>query len=586
MLLLLISFIAGVLTVLAPCILPLLPVIIGGSLGAENKAIQKRKVFTIVISLGLSVILFTLLLKVSTLFIEIPENVWKWISGGIIFLIGLFMIFPSLYEAPWLARLSTKSNLLLGKGAQKKNFTGDVIMGAALGPVFSTCSPTYFIVLATVLPVKPLLGFIYILAYTIGLCLSLMLIAFVGQRLMNKLNIAANPRGWFKRGIGILFLVVGLAIISGADKRLQTKILDSGFFDVTKVEQKLLESTEDKNEVGSSSLEENDGNIEKDNEEIKSGNKNSSLSISQKEKKYKVAPELSSPDGFVNTNGEPITLAELKGKVVLLDIWTYSCINCQRTLPYLNEWYEKYKDDGLVIIGLHTPEFAFEKLQKNVEDAVDRFDIKYPVVLDNDYSTWNAYGNSYWPRKYLIDVDGFIIYDHIGEGAYDETERKIQEALLEINKDKLYDTTSNPSGVVSVESGKLGSPEVYFGAKRNSLLANGNKGVYGIQDFTEPLSPVLNNLYLDGKWNISGEYAENKSEGKIIFRYVAKNVYFVAGSVGAVKVDVYQDGKFIKTITVEDETLYNLISEDSYNDHVLELRVQKPGLQVFTFTFG
>jgi len=241
MILFLLSFIAGVLTVLAPCILPLLPVIVGGSLTGEGKDAQKKKVVTIVISLGLSVVAFTLLLKATTLFIDIPEHFWKWLSGGIVLILGFITIFPSLWEGKWLAKLSAKSNILLGKGNKKKSFWGDVIMGAALGPVFSTCSPTYFVVLATVLPAQPIIGLVYLLAYAAGLCLALFVIALIGQRIMTKLNIAADPRGWLKRSLGVLFLLVGLAIITGYDKKLETAILNADVFDVTKVELRLLD---------------------------------------------------------------------------------------------------------------------------------------------------------------------------------------------------------------------------------------------------------------------------------------------------------------------------------------------------------
>jgi thiol-disulfide isomerase/thioredoxin len=152
----------------------------------------------------------------------------------------------------------------------------------------------------------------------------------------------------------------------------------------------------------------------------------------KKSKIYKAAKEITSPDGFINTESQSITIGEFVGKkVVLIDFWTYSCINCQRTLPYLNKWYEKYKNEGLEIIGIHTPEFEFEKKYDNVKKATEKFGIKFPVVLDNDFSTWRAYQNNYWPRKYLIDIDGYIIYDHIGEGAYEETEQKIKAALSE-----------------------------------------------------------------------------------------------------------------------------------------------------------
>ncbi len=420
MALLLISFIAGVLTVLAPCILPLLPIIIGGSLSSQNGGgFNKKKAFTIIVSLGVSVIAFTLLLKASTFFVDIPEYVWKWISGGIIIFFGLITLFPSLWESQLIARMSAQSNILLGKGNQKKSFWGDVIVGAALGPVFSTCSPTYFIVLATVLPVSFALGVTYLLAYTFGLCLALLIVSIVSQKIIDRLGLVADPKGWFKRTLGILFLVVGVAIIGGLDKKMQTFLLDAGFFDVTTIEQKLLEKniTQDKT-------------IEIENEYVPE-NTSSYLTKGEKSLVYKKVPELSSIDGYINTEGRPITFASLRGKVALLDIWTYSCINCQRTIPYVNQWYEKYKGEGFEVVGLHTPEFAFERVQANVEEAVRRFGITYPVVLDNDYSTWKELGNQYWPRKYLIDIDGYIIYDHIGEGAYEETEKAIQNALSE-----------------------------------------------------------------------------------------------------------------------------------------------------------
>ena len=240
MALLLISFVGGVLTILAPCILPLLPVIVGGSLSGSG-GIDKKKAFTVVLSLGISVIIFTLLLKASTIFIVIPASFWKWISGGILILLGLITVFPALWQSRSLARLSTKANILLGKGDQKHSFWGDVIVGGALGPVFSTCSPTYFVVIATVLPATPLLGMFYLLSYTIGLCVALLFVVFVGQRIMDKLGVLADPSGWFKKILGIVFILIGLVIIGGLDKKLQTSVLDLGFFDVTRIEQQLLQ---------------------------------------------------------------------------------------------------------------------------------------------------------------------------------------------------------------------------------------------------------------------------------------------------------------------------------------------------------
>jgi cytochrome c biogenesis protein CcdA/thiol-disulfide isomerase/thioredoxin len=617
MVLLGISFIAGVLTVLAPCILPLLPVIIGGSLAEGGiGGLNKKKAFTIILSLGASVILFTLLLKASTLFIDIPEYVWKWISGGIIIALGLVTLFPSLWETAFVAKMSTRSNILLGKGDQKKSFWGDVIVGAALGPVFSTCSPTYFIVLATVLPVNFALGLGYLLAYTVGLCLSLLVVALIGQRIMSALGVAADPRGWLKRTLGVLFLIVGVAIIGGFDKKTQLFLLESGFFDVTQIEQKLLQQNTapaqvpaDLPAVAPTDVQALDATAPSATSTVSARDTLSapkvtaisSLTAAQKNAKYKKVPELSSIDGYVNTEGKPISLASLKGKVVLLDIWTYSCINCQRTLPYINQWYAKYKDQGLVVVGLHTPEFAFEKVQANVEEAVKRFGIKYPVVLDNDYSTWNALGNQFWPRKYLVDIDGYIVYDHIGEGAYDVTEKEIQKALAE-RAARLGMTDAVPTTTVSLvpaDTSGVQSPETYFGSARNQYLGNGDRSVSGVQTFSLPSARNVNKLYLSGVWDITPEYAANASvDATVEYQYSASSFYLVAsGASEGTQVQVFQDGVLLTgaaagkdlvngILTVKESRLYTIVANPKPGVHTLKLIIKKAGLQAYALTFG
>jgi cytochrome c-type biogenesis protein len=237
MALLIVSFIAGVLTVLAPCILPLLPVVVGASASGRSKSTP----YVVVGSLAVSIILFTYLLKASTTFIMIPPEVWMYLSGGILIIFGLFLLFPSLWEnMPGVRKLSNKSNLLVGQGYQRKSFWGDVLVGAGLGPVFSSCSPTYFIILASVLPASFLLGTAYLFAYTIGLSSVLLLIALLGERFVSKLNRVSDSHSWLKRGIAIIFILLGIAIATGYEKKLEAKILDSGFFDVTKIEQFLL----------------------------------------------------------------------------------------------------------------------------------------------------------------------------------------------------------------------------------------------------------------------------------------------------------------------------------------------------------
>lgn len=535
-----------------------------------------KRAFIVTLSLAVSVIVFTLLIKASTLLIDIPQDFWKWFSGIIILFFGFITLFPKIWEKiPLLSKLNVGSNKVLASGYQKHTLTGDIIVGASLGPVFSTCSPTYFLVLAAVLPQNFVLGMVYLIAYSVGLSLALLVIAFVGQKIITKAGVAANPHGWFKKVLGIIFIIVGIGIITGADKDLQTKILDSGFFDVTTIEQKLLEFVPSGDDANGGSA---------------SGINGGQNGVQNGESEYMLAPEISSPDGFINTDGKPITLEELRGKVVLLDIWTYSCINCRRTLPYLNDWYDKYKDDGLVVVGLHTPEFAFEHVLENVEKATREFGIEYPVVLDNDYSTWNAYGNRYWPRKYLINVDGYIVYDHIGEGAYEETEREIQKALQD-RKERMNEDGSIATDVVSpddvVVRGNANSPEIYFGSRRNEYLANGTRGKSGVQTFDVPELRVKNAVYMDGTWNVTSEYSESQGATSIYFNYDAQNVYMVAGSELGTDISIYKDDKFVQTVTVTDETLYTLISGDTYDGtHELRIDIPSSGFQAFTFTFG
>jgi cytochrome c biogenesis protein CcdA/thiol-disulfide isomerase/thioredoxin len=580
MALFLISFVAGVLTVLAPCVLPLLPIIVGGSVsGGVNKA----RAYTVALSLGASVILFTLLLKFSILFINIPQYTYEWFSGGILILFGLVTLFPQIWDnIGFVNTVSRESNKVMSAGFMKQSFWGDVLVGAALGPVFSTCSPTYFVILATVLPASFAAGFADLLAYTTGLVLMLLLVALAGQRVVDKLGLASDQQGWFKRGIGALFIFVGALIFVGAEQPAEAWLI-SHVYDITKIEQGLLKAHAGSMPIPVSS---------------------ETISVAQKATQYQKAPELASIDGYINTSRKPITIGEFKGKsVVLVDFWTYSCINCQRSLPYIEAWYQKYKDQGLVIIGVSTPEFAFEHVYSNVANAVKQFGLTYPIVLDNEYGTWNAFGNEYWPRDYLVDIDGYIVHDHAGEGDYDVTEKAIQTALkeraLRLSLPVSVSGITAPANVVAVDNGKLGSPETYFGSLRNEYLGNGSQGEPGLQTLTVPSKFDPNTLYLGGTWNITSEYAEDISQAADIrYQYHAKNVYFVGAADKPVKIRITQDGgkplgadRGIDVdangeATIHEDRLYQLIGAGDYGTHVLEIHIEGPGLRAYTLTFG
>ena len=323
--------------------------------------------------------------------------------------------------------------------------------------------------------------------------------------------------------------------------------------------------------------------------------------IKQKEDQYERAKEIVNPSGFINT--DPFTIESLIGKkVIMVLFWTYSCINCQRETPYINAWYDKYHDKGLEIIGVHTPEFDFEKNRNNVASAVKKFGIKYPVVQDNDYSTWIAYRNQYWPRKYLIDIDGFIAFDQIGEGGYADMEKKIQELLAERDS-RLGIKETIPTGiakpkVVEMNGLKVKSPETYFGSGRNDYLGNGIPHIAGMQSLKLPRSLDGNALYLGGQWKFDSEFAGNAAPGAIVkYIYDAKNVYLVARADKPVRIKVLKDGKPLGAdagadvgadgyVTVKDARLYKLIEGSDYGRHTIELMIQDPGAMLFTFTFG
>lgn len=339
------------------------------------------------------------------------------------------------------------------------------------------------------------------------------------------------------------------------------------------------------------------------------GNNESSISnvkLSIDKSQFRKAPEFKGITSYINTN--QTKLSDLKGKVVLVDFWTYSCINCIRTLPYLVDWNQKYSDKGLVIVGVHSPEFEFEKNIDNVKQAVARFGIKYPVLLDNDHGTWNAYQNSYWPRKYLVDSDGYIRYDHIGEGGYAETENAIRNLLAERSNQKgleisnLNQTKLIVSGAPSVDLNQIKTPELYFGYQYARAQLGNIEGFNPEKtvNYTIPSSDLDTNvIYLQGLWKNNPDNMELVGpDGKITLVYSAKSVNIVAGGKG--QVTVREDGKGVQTnnsskgndtdaegkLSIDGQRLYNIADNTNYGNHQIEIAAKGPGFKIYTFTFG
>ncbi len=607
MILFLISLLAGVLTVLAPCTISLLPIIVGGSLAGGTSI---KRAITVTISLGVSVILFTLFLKVSTAFINIPPAFWQIFSGVVIVFLGLTIIFPSIWDRlSFVNSINRESNKLLATGYQKQNIAGDILVGASLGPVFSSCSPTYFLIIATVLPRSFLAGLVYLLAYTFGLCVTLLIVAVAGQKLLERFGAASNPNSIFKKAIGVLFIAIGLAIGFGVEANVELFFANSAAFQkFSGLEEGLINSAGPLNTGSGTStalIAPGTDYATSNAPAVGASATSSAERISEEAQQYSKSPEITGAAGYINTGGQPITIAGqvAKGNVVLVDFWDYSCINCQREIPYVNAWWNKYKSEGLTIIGVHTPEFAFEKLQSNLQAAVTSLGITYPVVMDNDYATWNAFQNEYWPQIYLINSDGFVVYSHSGEGDYAQTEAAIQKALTQRDQNEnLPDTVS--TGTVSpnapeVNAAELGSPETYFGYNRNQPLADGPVGDATTTTMTIPSSLQTNGLYLGGTWTFDAEYAETSdtAAGKIEYQFQAKNVYMVATGNPTAKVRVLLDGKPVgadagadvdsnSEMTIDQDRLYKIISLPDYGTHTLEIDLESGTLDAYTFTFG
>jgi thiol-disulfide isomerase/thioredoxin len=330
------------------------------------------------------------------------------------------------------------------------------------------------------------------------------------------------------------------------------------------------------------------------------------------------APEFAQISGYINTpNNSPLTLSSLKGKVVLVYIWTYTCINSIRPMPYIHDWNQKYSDNGLVIVGLHSPEFQFEKNYDNVKRAVQRFEITYPVVLDSDHGTWNAYGNNYWPRYYLIDTQGNIRYDHIGEGSYDQIEKSIQSLLAEraaligakeISFKTKPTTVIKPGSLYYVDLRQNMTPEIYIGYNTARTPLGNPEGFKPDQTVSYSIPSTTNFkphiVYLQGKWKNNPDSMELQNDnGRIVLTYYAKSVNIIAGGKGGGVVfndegiegaaaaltsnnslgeDLSSDGSF----RIDGQRLYNLAIHNNYTAHSIVIDVKGKGFQFYTFTFG
>lgn len=558
------AFIAGLLTVLAPCVLPLLPIIVGGSVAGNPK--DKKRPVIIAVSLAVSIIVFTLLLKATTALINVPPQAITYFSGGVIVALGIVMLFPGAYEQA-IIRLGIEPAALrlLGKGDKSKNeWLGAVITGAALGPVFSSCSPVYAYILATVLPANFAQAMAYMVSYVAGLCLVLLLIGYYGRKFVVRIKFASNPRGVFQRTVAVTFIIVGVLVATGYDTRFQVFVSDHTPFDFNGLSLRLLPASKHKQD-------------------------DSQLFNVPAEQ----APDFTGITDWINS--PPLTMQQLRGKVVLVDFWTYSCINCIRNNVYTEKWYEAYKDDGFVVVGVHAPEFSFEKVLSNVEQGVKDQHITYPVAMDNNLDTWNAYQNESWPAGYLIDAQGNVRRVDQGEGGYTDEEKAIRQLLTDNGANLSGQKMTNSNNSVPITADQ--TPETYLGNERDSGYVGPKDLNQGTHTYTPASSLDTNEWTLGGTWEQQGQQIIARGNSTLSFNVAAKNVYLVGGSSTPQQVGITLDGKPISgtgsagpdvnssQVLFGESRLYRLVSFPKFSTGIIKLTVPD-GVSFNAFTFG
>ncbi len=543
-----VGFLAGLVTALSPCVLPVLPIVLAG--GATG-----RRPIAIIAGLVGSFTVFTLAAAWLLNALDLPQDLLRNIAIALLFVVAATLLVPQLGDlvARPLERLARRPAGNLG---------GGVLLGVSLGLVFVPCAGPVLAAI-TVLVAKSKVGaegVLLTLAYALGAALPLLAIAFAGRSVAGRLRSHAEL---VRRTSGVLILGTAIAIAFGVDRDLQTFIPGYTQAVQDKVEQSTSASKELRKLTGGHALTAKPA--------APTANDTSGLPD------YGRAPDFANVTQWLNT--QPLSIAGLRGKVVLIDFWTYSCINCLRTLPHVEAWAARYRKAGLVVVGVHTPEFAFEHVPSNVKSNASRLGVHYPIAIDNGYGTWNAWGNQYWPAEYLIDRKGHVREFHFGEGGYDKSEAAIRTLLsgasgsLPASATGIADTT--PVGSLT--------PESYLGSARLARYAGETIVPGRLHAYRLPTKLALNDLAYGGSWNIEQERIVAGRGARLQLRYVASKVYIVLGGAGTMTVLV--DGRPKSSIRVAGDRLYTAVDSQQSGQHLLELRFS-PGVLAYSFTFG
>jgi cytochrome c biogenesis protein CcdA/thiol-disulfide isomerase/thioredoxin len=542
-----IAFVAGMVTAISPCVLPVLPIVFAGSATGGP-----RRPYAIVAGLVVSFTAFTLAASALLSALGLPQDLLRNIAIAFVLILGIGLLVPrvgELLERPFLA---------LGR-RRPDGTRGGFALGISLGLLFTPCAGPVIAAVAAVAATErfTVSAVVVTLAYAAGAGAVLLGLAILGRRGLQLPGLKARAP-LIRRVLGAV--VVGAAIVMavGLDTRLATRV--PGYTQALQgLEESAAAATRIRSLVGAREP------VAGETDDLED---------------FGPAPDFRGISQWFNS--EPLSLAGLRGKVVLIDFWTYSCVNCLRTLPYLTRWDETYRNEGLVIVGVHTPEFAFEREPDNVGRAIEELGIDYPVALDPAYATWNAWGNQYWPSEYFVDRQGHVRYAHFGEGAYEEKEAVIRELLAEPGLPppvfgQVFDRTPTEPQ----------TPETYLGYARLDRLVGSPIRVDAEGEYEFPGYLTEDSYALSGRWTIEEERAIAGERARLRLHYRGHDAFLVLGSPGGDgTVRVTLDGVRTRTIRVTAHRLYELASspgESRY--HLLELELS-PGVEAYAFTFG
>ncbi|HKI41211.1 MAG TPA: cytochrome c biogenesis protein DipZ [Mycobacterium sp.] len=552
----LIGFLGGLITGISPCILPVLPVVFFSGLGSDRDSAPAARPYLVIAGLVCSFSLVTLAGSALLSALRLPQDAIRWAALVVLTLIGLGLILPPLQhliERPF-ARLQPRQT-----GSGRSGFGLGLTLGALYVPCAGPVLAAIVVAGGTASIGVPIL--VLTATFAVGTAIPLLIFALAGRRVAERVAAFRRRQRAIQIAGGVAMIVLAVALVFNLPAMLQRAVPD-----YTVAMQK---------RIGANQL----------RQQLHPGPKGQLVDCTDGADQLQQcgpAPAITGITQWLNT--PPVDLASLRGKVVLIDFWAYSCINCQRAIPHVVDWYNRYRDSGnsgFVVIGVHTPEYAFERVAGNVASGAAALNITYPIALDNDYATWNGYQNLYWPAEYLIDANGTVRHTKFGEGDYDGTEKLIRQLLVDANRDvrlpaatRSQDTTPHT---------RL-TPETYLGVDR--AINYGGAGEYkaGTATFGYPPTLAADRFALRGRWKLDDQGATaDGADAAVRLNYTAKDVYAVVGGTGTITVT--RGGQTTTTAIGGPPTLHQIVAEPAAGRDQLDMQVSA-GLQVFSFTFG